>query len=460
MRSLRICLSLVLVLAACAATPPGSPNLQTGEPDLGVVALAAAPIDPTVNISSATPAATEAGDFFLQCATTQVGVLLSPICALIGLTHGAAVTAPGATLKDAERALHARIAASAPQQQLLEYASEYAKASGLSGISVLQHIAPIASGALPSYSKRERGKIDTVLEVTLTNIAARTSGRKELDYYFCLTARGRLIRVHDDTVLDTFERSLGTNLRTYEQWQADDAKLFKEEIAQVARDLAEGFIDEWLLVYHGLPPTPDAKSATPQDRLDSSLFAADEIGEVPRNELRPLYPKGEYSTHGAIVPIVFNRRTIIASNNLKPTFRWAPLPQSLKAPMGTRSDQISSIVYDLRLYKTFAYQSASFLGRHENWASGLPVRSFNGLTEPEFTLDAPLKPCTRYQWTVRARFALNGKSRATEWGSMPEGFTVSSDIFNPRYRGDACRVRHVYFYYPLITPSADGAKCK
>ena len=456
------CIAVLLVVSAagCATAPPGSPNLRSAEFGLGVVALSAPESVPAVNLSAATPAASRAGAYFGDCAgSNELGIILSPICAIIGLFHGASLTAPRATREDAEQTLRAQIAEMALQQRLLRYASEYAKASGLTGVTVVPAETRIAREALPRYSARDLSNVDTILEMTLTEFAARTTGERELLYQFSLTARGRLIRLQDNKVLEIFERCLSTRPRTYNEWEAEDAKLFKEELAQVARALVEGFIDEWILVYHGSPPAPDIERETPEDAAGNGLFTENEIGTVPRHVLRPLYPKEKYSNHGFIAPSFVNLRRIIASNDLKPTFQWESLPQSLAALGGTGSDQVSSIVYDFRLYETSFYQSLPFFGiaKPEFWVPGLLVVSSNGLTTTQFTPDAPLKPCARYHWTVRARFSLNGSPRATEWGWMPDTLKRQG-LVNPRYRGTSCRMQGIYF--PIITPNGDGTKCK
>jgi hypothetical protein len=44
-----------------------------------------------------------------------------------------------------------------------------------------------------------------------------------------------------------------------------------------------------------------------------------------------------------------------------------------------------------------------------------------GLPNNEHRLEVPLKYDTRYAWTVRARFDLDGRQRVTEWSFSPFG---------------------------------------
>jgi len=477
MRSLRIC--LVVVLAACATAPPGSPNLERADSDLGIVAFSAAQIDPTVKLSAQfrgkdDAAAKSAGWSVLACLGTPGALILAPLCVVVGAPVGAAIGAssgaPLATLEEVEHALQAQIAATAPQRHLLHYATEYAKVSGLNGIVVLPAGKPTTVNASPTYSAGEDRRLDTIVEITLTQISASTAGTKELDYSFALTARGRLIRVRDNKVLDAFERCLVTTPRTYKQWQANDGALFKEEIVQTARELAEGFIDEWLLVYHGPPvrasPENRTTSETPRYQTDEKLIPDIEVGLVPRYALRPLYAKQEYRRYGSISP-VYLMASIIKSDSAIPTLRWGAVPESFVSAIEGEWSKLHPIVYDLRLYEGSKSDSSSILGlRYEDWDPGLLVGTWYGLNSTQFTPDFPFKPCTRYHWTVRARFTLNGQTRTTEWGwvsgaepmNARRPASAAAKLTRPTELTRECRERQIYF--AIITPSTDGAECQ
>lgn len=479
---------ILLALTACATTPPSWVDFERARSDLGVVAFAAAHGDPDVKLSAGfrgkgDAAAKSAGAAVLQCLNQAVKdplglLIIGPLCATIapaiGAVYGGSVAAPLATLEDVERAIQVQIAARAPQRQLLNYASEYAKASGLNGILVLPVREPTTLETPPMYTALESGQADTVMEMTLTRIDASTPGEHKLDYQFSLTARGRLIRVKDNAVLDTFERCAATNLHTYDEWRGNDGKLFNIEIAQATRDLVEGFVDEWLLVYRGRSVAPEAlygrPSASPVDSTDDSMLRDYDLHAVPPYALRPVYPADEYRRRGefqaigrrqGFVPAV-GVGPVIASKNLRPTLRWEPLPQSFEVFAAKEFRSIGSIQYDLRLYEAshYSFYPGSTLMRAmgiEDWAAGLLVDSWASLTSPEFTPNLPLKPCTRYHWTVRARFTLGGETRATEW-STTDPYTRSRGLIAGSRRAPNCWARPIYF--ALVTPSGDGTKCQ
>jgi len=64
---------------------------------------------------------------------------------------------------------------------------------------------------------------------------------------------------------------------------------------------------------------------------------------------------------------------------------------------------VSNIRYDLRLWKVISDYPPQLVYERRT------------LTVPEHTLDQPLESKTRYFWSVRARFDVNGKTRATRW---------------------------------------------
>ncbi len=120
---------------------------------------------------------------------------------------------------------------------------------------------------------------------------------------------------------------------------------------------------------------------------------------TPMAGLQPQYPpfeKGIFSRWGNFVEV----------DSLQPTLRWQPFPQPQdrvgdKAGMLT---QMEGITYELRVWKTIAGMS------------GDEVYARVGVKLPYHKLEEPLEPSTRYLWSVRAHFLLDGHPRTIEWG--------------------------------------------
>jgi hypothetical protein len=67
--------------------------------------------------------------------------------------------------------------------------------------------------------------------------------------------------------------------------------------------------------------------------------------------------------------------------------------------------RVAKVSYDLVIAREQDLAPAEIVYRR----AGLPV--------PEHRLESPLQPKTRYFWTVRARFELDGAPRVTGWGT-------------------------------------------
>jgi len=120
----------------------------------------------------------------------------------------------------------------------------------------------------------------------------------------------------------------------------------------------------------------------------------------------------------------------VAVDSLQPTFRWESFPreQDLAADKAGIFGQVTAVAYDLQIWRagyTFQYPAER-------------VYAKQGLTETSHRIEQPLASATRYSWTVRARFLVNGEPRVTEW-SMYEWEDARlrrpfEDLFpSPRY---------------------------
>jgi hypothetical protein len=115
--------------------------------------------------------------------------------------------------------------------------------------------------------------------------------------------------------------------------------------------------------------------------------------------LRPEYPPVEikaFSLYGEFVEV----------DSLQPTFRWQAFPLSVKkeaTEKATRNGEIEHVTYEIRIWRTTTD------------ATGKLQYARSGLTGVHHRLETPLKPGTRYFWSVRAHFIVNGHPRTIEW---------------------------------------------
>ncbi|MGH7147103.1 MAG: hypothetical protein ACREIJ_04280 [Nitrospiraceae bacterium] len=145
-------------------------------------------------------------------------------------------------------------------------------------------------------------------------------------------------------------------------------------------------------------------------------------------------------------------------DTLRPTFRWEAFPRAKDleelGPHG--GERIAAVSYEWRLWKVGDEFSGApetpgtidrievaadykYSWRHEcrDTDPGELVVTKQGLVTHEHTLETPLQPNSRFFWTVRAHFTLDGKRRATEWSEQLPNFTVSPE-FGFQSQADGC----------------------
>ena len=124
---------------------------------------------------------------------------------------------------------------------------------------------------------------------------------------------------------------------------------------------------------------------------------------APVSGLRPEYPEARSKVLGSEVPFV-------KLDSVQPTLRWEsfPRPQDHEADKEGLLSRIRNVTYDLKIWRADEKSAIEYPAEL--------VYSRRGLPEPWHKLEDPLKPSTKYFWTVRARFELDGQTRITEWG--------------------------------------------
>lgn len=124
-------------------------------------------------------------------------------------------------------------------------------------------------------------------------------------------------------------------------------------------------------------------------------------------------------------------------DSLTPTLSWETFPRPFDMSVG----DFANITYDVRIYM------GNVLNNSLAVEPSTLLQHVTDLVEPHYSLVTPLQPCSRYFWTVRARFTLNGTRRVTEWAGAY--YTAGGEV-SPSHR----------FYYPFRTPGlGDNAGC-
>jgi hypothetical protein len=110
---------------------------------------------------------------------------------------------------------------------------------------------------------------------------------------------------------------------------------------------------------------------------------------------------------------VLLRTAFVEVDTLNPTFRWHPLAIRLYPPEDKDSAQIENITYEIRIWRTVSSDDGKLVYQRKQ------------LTTTEHRLEHALDYGTRYYWSVRAHFDVDGKPRTTEWTLA--GYLLRSD---------------------------------
>jgi hypothetical protein len=109
--------------------------------------------------------------------------------------------------------------------------------------------------------------------------------------------------------------------------------------------------------------------------------------------LHPRYPRLEKKTF-AIYP------EFVEVDSLQPSFHWQAFPKS----EDSLACKVREVTYELRIWRMTPGES------------GKVVYARRDLKSPYHKLEEPLEPASKYFWSVRARFLIEGHRRVTEWG--------------------------------------------
>ncbi len=128
--------------------------------------------------------------------------------------------------------------------------------------------------------------------------------------------------------------------------------------------------------------------------------------------LKPEYPSVRHSFFSPDI-------AYLTVNSLQPVLKWEQFP---RAQDSTLMGRISNVTYELHIWK---------IGE-ENHDPEL-VYEEKGIAGPSHKIGHSLEASTKYLWSVRAKFELDGKPRVTEWGRPQLGKVRRPNVFPDLY---------------------------
>lgn len=395
--------SIVLVLqSGCVTYPTPKTQHQT---TLGKVAVVATTHEPEIKFEGfargkGEGAATGARKTFVPCLEElgrgcsgavcgAAAILWLGVCGAASAVGGVvgAAAAPGAEeVRAAEATLSKVLDAKTIQESLRDQVVAAALAKGTSLVSVSPQSAQDAT-QLRDYRSLAAAGVDTVLEVALTKAGTKGSGINP-PLILDMEAHVRLIRTGDNIEVFSADYGyLGERLKLSE-WSANQAERLLRALKAGYETLGSHIYDNVFLLY----PFPDRQPHTAGGLLSVAFGLA------------PISP----ATRGTLTgdPIIGSRFEWTTVDTLQPMLRWQRFPRETDVATAPENmARVKNVRYDL------------VIAREQNLAPAEVVYRREGLPDAVHTVETPLSSATRYFWTVRARFDLDGRKRVTEWGS-------------------------------------------
>lgn len=387
-----------------------------------------------------------------------VGVVLMPVFIVGGALIGPASGHSAETLAEAEKNAEQLLTSGYLQSQLLERVIDYGSQNTEQAFIRMPSADRLAFSAAANYRSLSQQAIDQVLEVKLLRIGLRHA--LEID------ARVRLVSVQSGKVLHVADYRFSSKERDLPGWMADNAKALSGAIQQGLQLLAQDMVDEHFLLFYPQEPQPIA--TTPPSTADDEQDEETPRPAVPYYVLAPVAPKlvkcvfcgeGLFNTRPQAS---FMRYDFVEVASRQPLLRWQAFPRDFDQ-IGDNGQhrQISDVSYDLRLFNTTEGSYVTKGNFHMDMlVPGTKIYEVRGIPAPSHTVALRLEPGTKYFWSVRARFRLDGNVRLTEWSGTytepPWKFRIAED---GRWYGRNRTVQPEWYYFPFKTPKepADGA---
>jgi hypothetical protein len=460
-RGIRCCLLAPVLLQVACATSGGSaqPVTPMTAVNLGRIGLATGHGEPSYAFQALVEGKGEGtADGALGGAAACLDLLLSggdptvaaafavvclPVAMVAGAIRGGTGAAPARSVDEARDRAQAGIAALRLNESLRQLLLEQARLVGLEAQVLDQEAGPAGPADAPDYASLA-DRVDSVLELNVQQVEATSGWGDPVPVSFTIRAQVRLIDVRDGRVLDSYVASYAGMERPVDEWFAADGAALQADLNASLQKLAANAVDDFM-IYR---PTPPAESS----RASGERVPGYAIGLVdPPLRARFKWPSlskqvrcgADYDggpTYGLLEQFPLD--------TLQPTFRWEALPRDFDLAPGDGPGQAQGVQYDFRLFG----------------ANGVVHERF-GLDEPLHTLEEPLATCAEFRWTVRARFTLDGRQRATEWTG---GYNTIGGYVDPmwiRRRPGKPALAAIpddvtQFFAIVQTPDADGAPCK
>lgn len=407
---------LVSAITACAVLPK-SPT-ETSREAWGSVVIAPSRFTPATNFEafavgktkgvakgaavgaglgvSGTAAFAVAGGPLAVFIAPYLAVAMVPAFATGGGVFGGAASVTAEEAKAVDALIQKNLKKLNIQTTLTEVVAETLRNDTGQALAINENVGPATPDAKVDYSELVKAGSGPVLEIATTEIGLEGGGNI-LNFY--LVVRVRMIRPYDGKQFYDREFTYEGDPYDGKSLAADNATLLEAELGRAYTSVAESIVEQVFLLT-ALPLETSFRDPNQKTQNILSMGGDMACGLAWRLPLREYSP----SVFSDLERRNWNRFPVIA--NRTPTLEWEPFPRVIDQQIRYASllNTVSNIRYDLRIWKVVSYSPPK------------QVYERRGLTVPAHTLDQPLESKSRYFWSVRARFDVKGKTRATRWG--------------------------------------------
>lgn len=183
-----------------------------------------------------------------------VGIYLIVVTALataaapVGAVIGAAYAMPGDEAAESEKLAMAILERMGTQEVLRDAILREGSGEAERSILPVDGIGPVSVDNDVTYGSLAGSGIDTVLEVAMRRIALESEKwGSDPPLRLAMKARGRLVRVGDNTVIDDHEYLSRSGSAKLSEWTADNTEMLEAAYGQGYRELAAGIISRIFL---------------------------------------------------------------------------------------------------------------------------------------------------------------------------------------------------------------------
>lgn len=407
----------LLALHGCAVAPPAQE--PANRPSYAVdrlAVVAASNVPKGVASATSSTSATEGGaeGALLGFLMLPVELPAEPLLAIVALPLIPLYAISGAASGSTAALQEAEIAAVTvvPSAQKVDLQGELRDRV----VNVLRQRNPAPPVSLQPASQPMQPAVHTepkaavTLEVGLREIGFTIASGKDKrpGYALFIKPQAKLLDADGKTVLDEMRFELRSPAHSREVWLDQEHSPFPAALSAALDDAAERIVFEMFEVYYPKAPEEPSRYSAP----------------TPYYTLAPVYPE---PTRGWL-PSVLHPTPL--TGDLRPTFRWQTFPRALDvATVDGLIGRFTDVQYDLRIFSVdrrkeslgnilrcyFSIGLGPGCDSGPLYTLGPEVYRREGLSAAEHRIEAPLTPCAFYAWTVRARFRLDGRPRATEW---------------------------------------------